>query len=55
MITLNPPPSSSKCHKCGKVRDLTKTFRTTMRGTDYEQVGASWECKKCINLEAEEQ
>ena len=51
MILINPPPNNSKCYQCNKIRKLTKTFRATMKGTEYEQVGASWECSKCINYE----
>jgi hypothetical protein len=33
---------------------LVKTFRAELRGTDNEQVGASWECRDCIVLDDEE-
>jgi len=51
---LNPPPKGCKCDQCGKVRPLSKTFRAIARGTDNEQVGASWECEECIVLEVDE-
>lgn len=51
MIRINTKPNDSKCYICNKIKPLQKTFRAIMRGTDNEQVGASWECKDCINLE----
>lgn len=33
---------------------LVKTFRCEFRGTDCEQVGASWECRDCIIQDDEE-
>ena len=53
-MLINPPPESGKCYQCDKVRPLRKTFRAILRGTDNEQVGASWECEDCIGLEIEE-
>lgn len=67
-ILINPPPSDGCCECCGKhvsllkefggrtfrKAKLVKSFRAEFRGTDNEQVGASWECKDCIKLDDEE-
>jgi hypothetical protein len=46
-ILINPPPTDGRCHCCGKIAVLQKTFRET---NPLGGVSASWECKECIPL-----